>query len=186
MNLVTKSIAGAGAALALTAGAAPALAQYYGYEGSRYEQDRDRDTAARVVAGLSAVTGAVLTATQGGYYDPRYGNGYYGQRDGYGDRYGRGFEAQAVNACSYEAQRRFGGYRGARVNVRDVQFAHRDRLRVLGAVDVDSYGYDRYDRYDRYNRYDRRDGYNRGRVAFSCDVRFDGRVTRFRTHNYDW
>ena len=159
MKIVTKWMAGAALGAAMLS-AAPASAQYYGYDYDRY---RDRDRVEEVVRGIGTVVGAVAAATQGGYYGNPYG---YGGRYGYG----RGFEGHAVNACSYEAQRRFDG---GRIAVRDVQYAGRNRVRVLGAVDAGGY----------YGRYDR-SGY--GNRAFSCDVRADGRVTRFRTHNYAW
>jgi len=150
MKIVTKWMAGAALGAAMLS-AAPASAQYYGYDYDRY---RDRDRVEEVVRGIGTVVGAVAAATQGGYY----GNPYL---------YGRGFEGHAVNACSYEAQRRLGG---GRIAVRDVQYAGRNRVRVLGAVDAGGYYV--------------RSGY--GNRAFSCDVRADGRVTRFRTHNYAW
>lgn len=103
---------------------------------------------------------------------------YYGQRYGYGND--RGFERHAVNICRSEAQRRYARRGGARVDVRDVRFVSRSRLRVLGAIELRGNRWDR--RYDR--RYDRR--FDRGRIAFSCDVNARGRVSRFRTHNYRW
>jgi hypothetical protein len=101
---------------------------------------------------------------------------YYGQRYGYD----RGFERHAANLCRYQAQRRYARRGGARVDVRDVRFVGRNRLRVLGAIELRGNRWDR--RYDR--RHDRR--FNRGRIAFSCDVNARGRVSRFRTHNYRW
>jgi len=191
MKALTKWTAGAALGAALLA-SAPASAQYYGDDYDRY---RDRNRVEDVVRGIGTVVGVVAGVTQGGNYgygQPGYGYNYgygqpgYGSNYGYGNSYGRGrgFESHAVNACAYEAQRRFGG---GRIEVRDVQHVRGDRLRVLGAVDAGgSYGgYNRYDGYNR-NGYDgnNRNGY--GRRAFSCDVGGSGRVTRFRTHNYGW
>lgn len=174
MKALTKWTAGAALGAAMLA-SAPASAQYYPYDYDRY---RGRDRVEDVVRGIGAVVGVVAAVTQGGQYGQfGYGRPGYGYGNAYGNGYGnRGFESHAVNACSYEAQRRFGG---GRIEVRDVQFVRGDRMRVMGAVDAGgSYGgYNRYDRYDR-SRY--------GRRAFSCDVSGRGRVTRFRTHNYDW
>lgn len=206
MKTLTKWIAGAATAAAMAATAAPAQAQYYD---SRY--DRDRTSVGEVVARVAAVAGAVLSTSQGRYYDPRYGGGYdsrygsgydprygngydprygngydprygsgygygYGNSNGYGNN--RGLEAHAVNACTYEAQRRYARYGGARIDIRDVQYTRNDRLRVVGSVDVNSGRYG--GGYGGYN------DYNRGRTAFSCDVRGNGRVSSFRTHNYNW
>ena len=171
MKALTKWTAGAALGAAMLA-SAPASAQYYPNDYDRY---RSRDRVEDVVRGIGTVVGVVAAATQGGGYG-QYGYGQYGYGRpgyGYGNAYGygnRGFESHAVNACSYEAQRRFGG---GRIAVRDVQYAGRNRVRVLGAVDAGGY----------YGRYVR-SGY--GNRAFSCDVRADGRVTRFRTHNYAW
>jgi len=97
---------------------------------------------------------------------------HYGQRYGYD----RGFERHAVNICRRDARRRYARRGGARVDVRDVRFAGRNRVRVLGAIEL------RHNRRDR--RSDRR--WRGGRIAFSCDVNARGRVSRFRTHNYRW
>lgn len=175
MRTMTRWLGGAAVAATLLA-AAPASAQYY-YPG--YDPYYDRDPSVdRVVSGINAVVGAVAGATQG-YYDPYYGNRY---GNNYGNQYGYnvgGAERFAVDACAYEAQRRFGRRYGvANVAIRDVRYSRYDRVRVHGAVDLGGgYGYG-----DRYGY----SGYGRGRVAFSCSVRRDGRVTDFDTHNYDW
>ena len=188
MKAVMKWIAGAGTFAAL-ASAAPAAAQYYDY---RY--DRDRDVIDEVVDGVARVAGAVNAATQGGYYDPRYGDRYgYGNRSGYG--YDRGGERYAADACAYEAQRRYARrYGRVGVDIRSVDWYRSDRLRVHGTLDVGGYdrygygGYDRYGygRYDRYDRYGRSSGYGRydSRLSFTCAVRPDGRVISFNTRRY--
>ena len=171
MKTVTKLLAGAGAAVVL-ASAAPAAAQY---------DYRYRTRVDEVVDGVARVAGAVAAATQGGYYDPRYGNRY---GYGYGNRYGynQGGERYAADACAYEAQRRYARrYGGVGVNIDSVQWYRADRLRVYGTMQLGNYSnYGRYNRYDRY-------GYNRygGQVGFSCSVRPDGRVTDFDTQRYN-
>ncbi|MFN3944198.1 MAG: hypothetical protein ACK4K7_04650 [Allosphingosinicella sp.] len=162
MKALMKLTTGAAAAALLSAAAAsPAQAQYY---------ERDRGVSAgEIIAGVAAVAGVVAIASAASR--DRYGHGY-----GY-DRYGydRGFERHAVNACQYEADRRYARRGDVRFHVSDVQ-RFRDRVRVLGAVDVRDYrrnvGWDR-----------------RGvaqRVAVTCEVRTNGRIASFRTHNYRW
>ena len=179
MKVMTRLIAGAAAAVAA---AVPASAQVYD---DRY--DRDRDVVDEVVDGVARVAGAVAQATRGGYYDPRYGYGY-----------DRGGERYAADACAYEAQRRYSRrYGGVGVDVRDVQWYRRDRLRVYGTLDLGDYGRDRYgydpyrsSRYDPYrsSRYDpyrnRRYGNFDRRIGFTCTVRPDGRVTDFDLDRY--
>ena len=177
MRTLTKCMAGAALGAALLA-SAPASAQYYGDDYDRY---RDRDRVEDVVRGIGTVVGAVAAATQGGYYG--YGRPGYGSSYGYGNSYGngRGLESHAVNACAYEAERRYGRYGGARVEVRDVNYSRNGRLRVLGAVDRGGIG--GYGDYGRYGSYGRND---RGRIAFTCEVGRGGRVSRFSSHNYSW
>ena len=160
MKAVISWMAGAAAA-ATIAYAAPAQAQSYPYD-PRY---KDRDVVEEVVDGIARVAGAVAAVTHGGYYDPRYGH-----------RYGRGLERYAVDACTFEAQRRYGRYGPVRVDVRSVGYLRNGRIRVFGEVDV------RGGRWDR--RWDRR--WRDRRIPFSCDVNRNGRVSRFRTHNYRW
>lgn len=182
MKTITKLVAGAGTAAAL-ASATPAAAQYYDY---RY--DRDQDVVREVVDGVARVAGAVAQATRGGYYDPRYGGPRYGN-SGYGYGYNQGNDRFAADACAYEAQRRYARrYGGVGVDVRDVQWYRRDRLRVYGTLELadyarsgNRYGYDNrrygYEPYGRNDRY----GYGR-RIGFTCTVRPDGRVTDFDTN----
>ena len=180
MKALTRLFAGAAATAALAL-AAPASAQTYDY---RY--DRDRDVVEEVVDGVARVAGAVAAVTQGRYGDPRYGSYGYGYNRG-GDRY-------AADACAYEAQRRYARrYGGVGVDIRDVQWHRRDRLRVYGTLALDDYSRNRNNRYDPYDRrYDRYDPYRRDdrgqfgryerRLGFTCTVRPDGRVTDFDTH----
>ena|SRR5688572_18153637 len=178
MKALIRLAAGAATAVVLAA-AAPASAQTYDY---RY--DRDRDVVEEVVDGIARVAGAVAQVSRGGYYDPRYGSRYdprYGQGYGYGggDRY-------AADVCAYEAQRRYARrYGGVGVDIRDVQWSRRDRMRVHGTLELGDYGrsgsYGRYDRYDPYRRNAQFGRYER-RIGFTCTVRTDGRVTDFDTH----
>lgn len=150
--------AGVAAAAAMALAPAPAQAQYY-------ERDRGLSTG-EVIAGVAAVAGIAAIASaatqRGGYYDPRY--------DRRNDRrYGRPDPARfAVETCRREADRRLGRRAPVRVDVRDVQYT-RNRVRVLGAAEIGGRGYARYDR-----------------RAFTCEVRQNGRVASFRTHNYRW
>ena len=155
MKALGKPMALAAAAAAMALSAAPAQAQPYPYD-PRY---KDRDVVDKVVDGIARVAGAVAAITQGGYYDPRYGH-----------RYGRGLERYAVDACTFEAQRRYGRYGPVRVDVRSVDYLRNGRIRVFGEVDV------------RDGRWDRR--WRDRRIPFSCDVNRNGRVSRFRTRNY--
>ena len=183
MNALIRLAAGAATAVAVAA-AAPASAQSYDY---RY--DRDRDVVEEVVDGIARVAGAVAQVSRGGYYDPRYGQydprygSRYDPRYGQGQGYGQGGERYAADACAYEAQRRYARrYGGVGIDIRDVQYSRRDRMRVYGTLALGDYGrsgnYDRYDRYGRnaqFGRYDRR-------IGFTCTVRTDGRVTDFDTN----
>jgi hypothetical protein len=176
MKALIRLAAGAATAVVLAA-AAPASAQTYDY---RY--DRDRDVVDEVVDGIARVAGAVAQVSRGGYYDPRYGSRYdprYGQRYGYG----QGGERYAADACAYEAQRRYARrYGGVGVDIRDVQWSRRDRMRVYGTLEVGDYGrYGNYGRYDRYGRNAQFGRYQR-RIGFTCTVRTNGRVTDFDTH----
>ena len=188
MKTLIRLAAGAATAVVLAA-AAPASAQTYDY---RY--DRERDVVDEVVDGVARVAGAVAQVTRGGYYDPRYGSRYdprYGSRydPRYGQGYGNGGDRYAADACAYEAQRRYARrYGGVGVDIRDVQWSRRDRMRVYGTLELGDYGrygnnYNRYDRYDRYDRYGRNAQFGRyeRRLGFTCTVRTDGRVTDFDT-----
>jgi len=176
MKAMSKFLAGVAAtAAAAVLFAAPAAAQTYDY---RY--DRDRDVVEEVIDGVARVAGAVAQVTRGGYYDPRYGYDRYGYNNRGGERY-------AADACAYEAQRRYARrYGRVGVDIRDVQYYRSNRLRVYGTLET-GYEYGRNDRYDPYgrsNRYDRYDNRYGGRLAFTCTVRTDGRVTDFDTDRY--
>jgi hypothetical protein len=189
MKALTKYLAGAAAAAAITVTAAsPAQAQIFG--GDRYDRDgldaSDIITGVAVVGGLAAILGAF------GRDGDRYG---YDNRYRYRDDY-----TQAVNACGYQAER-YG--QGGRVSVTDVDRRGSNSYRVRGVIDAGygSYGrydpragaYGRYDpragaygRYDpRYDPYGRNDRYgsNYGRydqrVEFACTARGNGRITDF-------
>ena len=178
MKAVSKIFTGAAAAaLAVTAFAAPAQAQYRHYDRDRGIDAGDIITGVAILGAVAAVAGALDRDGS------RYG---YRNRDRYRNDYSR-----AVEACGYEAERIGRG----RVRITDVDRKGRNRYRVRGVVEA---GYDRYDRgydrgydrrYDRgYDRgYDRRydrgyDRYDRrgGRDDFTCYARSNGRITDFR------
>ena len=141
-------------ALAAIAAAAPAAAQYYPYPQPR--PGGVADQIARGAAEAAAAVRGITDAVQGGYY----GYGHYGSRDSY-----------AINACGNEASR-YG-----RVSIGDVRPRSRDKLEVRGFVDGQG-GYN-----DRGYGYDRRYSYGRGyeRRTFICTVRYDGRISKFKT-----
>ena len=173
MKATFKVLTGAAAA-ALTL-AAPAQAQY----DDRYRRGSDTRDALAAAAAVAAVVAAVSGQGRyrnGGYdpyrrggYDP-YGRGGYG---GYG--YNRGYEDRAVQACGYEAQRRFARSGGAQVQVHNVEQYRRGRLRVHGTAEIGNEYRGGYGRYDR--------GYGNNyvqQVAFTCTARLDGRVSNFQ------
>jgi hypothetical protein len=197
MKALTKYLAGAATAVALTVTAAsPAQAQIFGRD-DPYGRNRGIDvgdivTGVAVLGGIAAITRAL--GQDGG----RYG---YDNRYRYRDDY-----SQAVNACGYQAER-YG--QGGRISVTDVERRGSNSYRVRGVIDAgygsygsnagygryeprdDRYGryeprVERYDRYDtRVDRYGRNDRYgsNYGRydqrVEFACTARSNGRVTDF-------
>ena len=177
MKAVTKYLAGAAAAAAMTVTAAsPALAQSFGRD--RY--DRGGIDAGDIVTGVAVLGGiaAIMSAF-----------GRDGNRYGYDNRYQyRNDYQNAVNACGYQAER-YG--RGGQVSVLDVDRRGSNSYRVRGVIDAGygnygnygNYGaYGRNDRYGSYGRYDRRYGnYGRydQRVEFACTARGNGRVTDF-------
>ena len=191
MKALTKVLAGAAAAAAMTVTAAsPAQAQIFGRD--RYDRGGidagDIITGVAVIGGIAAILGAFNRDGDRYGYDNRY-------------RYRNDYQ-NAVNACGYEAERYA---RGGRVSVTDIDRRGNDSYRVRGVIDAayGNYGYGRYDRgydgrynrgydsrydrgydsrYDRGydNRYDRygRYGYNQ-RVEFACTARADGRIRDF-------
>ena len=161
MKAVTKYLAGAAAAAALTLGAAsPASAQDWGR--------RDRIDSGDIVTGVAVLGGiaAILSAfdRDGGRYG--YDNRYR-YRDGY---------SAAVNSCGAEAER----YGRGRVRITDVDRRNNDRYRVEGVVEGGYGGYDtRYDRgYDR--RYDGREYARDYGERFTCVAYGNGRIAQFR------
>lgn len=142
---------GLAATLSGLAAAAPASAQYYPYPEPR--RGGIGEQVARTAGEAAAAVRGIADAVQGGLYG--YGGSY-----GSPDRY-------AINACGNQASR-YG-----RVNIGDVTPKGRSSLRVRGFVDAQArYG-------DRGYGY----GYNQGyeRRTFTCTVRYDGRITKFRT-----
>ena len=174
MKALTKTLAGAAVAAALTVTAAsPAQAQIFGRD--RY--DRNGIDAGDIVTGVAVVGGIAAILGAFGRDGDRYG---YDNRYRYRDDY-----TQAVNACGYQAER-YG--QGGRISVTDVERRGSNSYRVRGVIDAGyanygSYGrYDaRYDRYGRDDRYGRNDRYGRydQRIAFACTARSNGRVTDF-------
>jgi hypothetical protein len=184
MKALTKYLAGAAAAAAITVTAAsPAQAQIFG--GDRY--DRDGIDAGDIITGVAVVGGIAAILGAFGRDGNRYG---YDNRYRYRDDY-----TQAVNACGYQAER-YG--QGGRISVTDVDRRGSNSYRVRGVIDAGyaSNGYGSYGRYDtrasrydtrsgRYDpRYDRADRYgNYGRydqrIEFACTARSNGRVTDF-------
>ena len=161
----TILLGAAAAALTVTA-AAPASAQYRGYD-NRYDNRYDRrggidggDIAVgvAVLGGVAAVLGA-LDRDGGRYgYDNRY-------------RYRDGYSA-AVNSCAIEAERAGRG----RVRITDVDRKSNDRFEVEGVVEG---GYDT--RYDR--RYDDRQYSRDYGERFTCVAYGNGRIRDFRLRN---
>ncbi len=183
MNILTKSLLGAGAAAAaLVTVAAPAQAQGR-YD--RYDRNRDGISAGEVIAGAVILGGiaAVIASSGDDRYDNRnynrgYNNGGYnngGYNNGNGSR-------RAVNQCVRTVENWANGY--SRSDVTQINNIERTRggYRVTGKLVVQDgwrgnnrgYGNGRYDRDDRYGRnngygnqgYGR--GYDKGR--FTCFV----------------
>jgi hypothetical protein len=72
-----------------------------------------------------------------------------------------------VNACGNEASR-YG-----RVSISDVRPKSRDKMEVRGFLDPQGFYDQGYDYRSGYRGYERR--------TFTCTVRYDGRVTKFKT-----
>ena len=151
MTRFAKGLVGvATAAMMVGTAAAPAQAQYYGYN-RYYDRDRGVD-AGDIIAGVAVIGGIAAIAAAISNDGGRYGYDYR-------DRYRNDYTA-AVNSCAYTAER----YGQVRIN--DVDRTGANRYRVTGTVDRGGYGYDRYDRY--------------GGRYFTCSARTNGRVTNFR------
>lgn len=152
MTQRTKLI-GLAAALSGLAAAAPASAQYYPYPYPEPRRGGVGSEIARTAGEAAAAVRGIADAVQGGLYG--YGGSYNSP-----DRF-------AINACGNQASR-YG-----RVSIGDVRPKGRSSLRVRGFVDADA----RYS--DRGSRY----GYSQGfeRRTFTCTVRYDGRISNFRT-----
>ena len=183
MKTLTKFLAGAAAAAALTVTAAsPAQAQYWGND-----RDNGIDTG-DIIAGVAVLGGIAAIVAALDNDGDRYG---YDNRYQYRDDY-----TNAVNSCGYEAER-YG--QGGQVQVTDVDRRSSNSYRVRGVIDAgyaysgNSYGrYGSYDRYGRYDPYGRNANYGRygtsGRYGnngynqqsrFACTARANGRVTDF-------
>ncbi len=214
MNIVTKSVLGAGAAAAaLVSMSVPAMAR--GYE-------RDSINAGDVIAGALIIGGLAAVLSGGrdnrdrGYQgDYRRGDNYDYNRGGYDNR-GYGYDDQyngraAINQCVSAAEA--WGNRYSRVKVTEIRNIDRTRYgyKITGNLVLkdgwrgNGYGrgHDGYDRggYDRggYNRYDdnrgygydRGNGYDRGgydrgydKGRFACYVE-NGRVVDVKYSGLD-
>lgn len=149
---MTKHAKLIGPALALAAIVAAAPASAQYYPYPA-PQPRPGGVADQIARGAAEAAAAVR-----GVQDAVQG-GYYGYGQG---QYGS-MESRAINACGHEASR-YG-----RVSIGDVRPRSRDKLEVRGFVDAQGY--------------DRGYGYGRGyeRRTFTCSVRYDGRISKFRT-----
>ena len=192
MKAITKYLAGAAVAAAMTVTAAnPAQAQIFGRD--RHDNGGidtgDIITGVAVIGGLAAILGAF---NRNGGNGRTYGS-EYAYRDGY---------QNAVNACGQEAER-YG--QGGQVSVTDIDRRGNDSYRVRGVIDAGygaygnqgygRYGNQAYGRYDRRydprydnrydprydNRYDNRYGASRynQRVEFACTARSNGQIRDF-------
>jgi hypothetical protein len=182
MKAITKYLAGAAAAAAMTITAAsPAQAQIFGHD--RY--DRGGIDTGDIITGVAVVGGIAAILSAFGRDGNRYG---YDNRYRYRDNY-----QAAVNACGYEAER-YG--RGGQVSITDIDRRNSSSYRVRGVIDAGyNSGYGAYGNNGRYGTYGRNGTYgNNGRygtygnsrynrydqrVAFACTARADGRVTDF-------
>jgi hypothetical protein len=184
MNILTKSLLGAGAAAAaLVTVAAPAQAQGR-YD--RYDRNRDGISAGEVIAGaviLGGIAAVIASGDNDRYDDGRYNrDGYDYNRSGYSynQRYG---SRQAVNQCVNAVESWANRY--SRSDVTKINRIDRTRngYRISGNLVVqdgwrgNNRGYgnnDRYDRDDRYDndRYGNNQGYGRGydKGRFTCYV----------------
>lgn len=177
MNILTKSLLGAGAAAAaLVSVSAPAQAR------DRY--DRDGISAGEVIAGAVVLGGlaAVIAASdndRGDRYGYDRGDRYDYNRAGYGYDNRNGGSRAAVNQCVNNVERWANRY--SRSDVTQIRDIERTRYgyRVKGNVVVqdgwrgqNNGNYYRGDRYDRDNRYGYSNGYNRGydKGRFTCYV----------------
>jgi hypothetical protein len=196
MNILTKSLLGAGAAAAaLVTVAAPVQAQGR-YD--RYDRNRDGISAGEVIAGAVILGGiaAVIASSGDDRYDNRnynrgYNNGGYnngGYNIGNGSR-------RAVNQCVNTVENWANGY--SRSDVTQISNIERTRYgyRVTGKLVVQDgwrgnnrgYGNDRYDRDDRYGRNDRNNGYgNQGYRRGYDKGRFTCFVERGRVVDIDY
>jgi hypothetical protein len=191
MNILTKSVLGAGAAAAaLVSLSAPAMAR--GYE-------RDSISAGDVIAGALIIGGLAAVISnerdrRDGRYDRDYrhgddrdyrGGGYDNRGYGYSDR---GNGRDAVNQCVQAAEQ--WGNRYSRVKVTEIRDIDRTRYgyKVSGNLvlrdgwqgnrgygrNYDRYGRGGYERggYDRYGRSGYERGYDRGydQGRFACYV----------------
>lgn len=187
MNILTKSLLGAGAAAAaLVTVAAPAQAQGR-YD--RYDRNRDGISAGEVIAGaviLGGIAAVIASTDDDRYSDRRYDNRDY-NRGGYDNRgynnsgYNNGNGSRrAVNQCVRTVENWANGY--SRSDVTQISNIERTRngYRVTGRLVVQDgwrgnnrgYGNDRYDRNNSYNNQGYGRGYERGydRGRFTCFV----------------
>ena len=205
MTAITKYLAGAAAAAALTVTAAsPAQAQVFG----RDRNDNGGIDTGDIITGVAVIGGIAAIAAALSRDGNRNDNGY-----GYDNRYSYRNDYQAaVNACGNDAQRYS---QGGQVSVIDIDRRNGDTYRVRGVIDAgyagygnqgygnqrygnqrygnqaygnqrygnQAYGNQAYGRYDRRanNRYDNRAGYGgyTQRVEFACTARSNGQIRDF-------
>ena len=120
MKTLTKFLAGAATAAALTVSAAsPAQAQFWDNKHDNGIDTGDIITGVAVLGGIAAIVAALDHDGQSYGYDNRYR-----YRDDY---------TGAVNACGYEAQR-YG--QGGQVSITDVDRRSSNRYRVRGVINA--------------------------------------------------
>ncbi len=167
MNVMTKTLLGAGAAAAaLVSVAVPAQAR------DRYDRDRDGISAGEIIAGAVVLGGLAAVLSSGNNDRYGYDNRYDYNRAGYNYDNRGGSGRAAVHQCVTSVERWANGY--SRSDVTQVRSIERTRYgyRVKGNVVVQDTGRGRYE--NNYygngrfggNAYQR--GYDKGR--FTCFV----------------
>lgn len=138
-------------ALAAISVAAPALAQNYPYP---YPNPTPQPRPGGLADQITRGAAEAAAAVRGVTDAIQVANGGYSNYNS-PDRF-------AVDACGTEA-RRYG-----RVSISDVRPKSRDKMEVRGLVDAQG-------------SYDRGNGYGVEPRTFTCTVRYDGRITKFKT-----
>ncbi len=183
MNILTKSLLGAGAAAAALVGFTAPL-QARDYRGDDHIDAGDVIAGALIIGGLAAILTSGNNDRSRGYYD-NYHDGNRGNRGGYDYDYQRYGGRQAVDQCVRYVERQ--GSRYGRVDVTQITDIDRKGYgyKIEGKVTVQNQ-YRDDDRYDRYNRYDRYDRYGRGNNRSSDQGRFNCYVEQGRVTNIEY